>query len=310
MKISIIIPAYNESGNIVPLANKLNEVLSDYPNRQILFIDDGSTDNSLEILQKLHQQDNRIGYISFSRNFGHQHALRCGIDHADGDCVISLDGDLQHPPELIPDMIKKWQEGYDIVYTQRIEEQGIGVFKKFTSALFYRLMNYLSDVRIEPGTADFRLLDAQVAHVIRNSHEQGLFVRGFISWMGFKQYKITYRAAPRHSGTSKYSFRKMLSFALNGITSFSIKPLRFSIIAGSIISALAFVYACYAIIVYLFFPEKIVPGWASVLVSVLFIGGIQLLFLGVLGEYLGKLFMQAKQRPGYIIKESSIHAKS
>jgi len=310
MKVSVIIPAFNESGNIIPLVTRLNEVLNEYPDRQILFIDDGSTDNSLQILHQLHQQDNRIGYISFSRNFGHQHALRCGIDYADGDCVISMDGDLQHPPELIPEMIKKWQEGYDIVYTQRTEEEGIGVFKKMTSALFYKLMNYLSDVTLEPGTADFRLLDARVANVIRNSHEQGLFVRGFISWMGFRQYKITYRAAPRYSGSTKYSIRKMLSFALNGITSFSIKPLRFSIIAGALISALAFVYAMYAVMLYLFYPEKAVPGWASVLVSVLFIGGIQLLFLGVLGEYLGKLFMQAKQRPGYIIKESSIHAKS
>ncbi len=310
MKISVIIPVFNESGNIIPLAIRLNEVLSEYPNRQVLFIDDGSIDNSLQILHQLHQQDNRIGYISFSRNFGHQHALRCGIDYADGDCVISMDGDLQHPPELIPEMIKKWQEGYDIVYTQRTDEEGIGIFKKITSALFYKLMNYLSDVSLEPGTADFRLLDKRVANVIKNSHEQGLFVRGFISWMGFKQYKITYRAASRHSGKTKYSIRKMLSFALNGITSFSIKPLRFSIVAGTLISALAFVYAIYAVILYLFFPEKAVPGWASVLVSVLFIGGIQLLFLGVLGEYLGKLFMQAKQRPGYIVKESSIHEKS
>lgn len=308
MKISVIIPVFNESGNIIPLTTKLNKVLNEYPNRQLLFIDDGSTDDTLQILRQLHQQDNRIQYISFSRNFGHQHALRCGIDHADGNCVISMDGDLQHPPELIPEMIKKWQEGFDIVYTQRIEEQGIKSFKKLTSALFYKLMNSLSDVTIEPGTADFRLLDARVASLIRNSHEQNLFIRGFVSWLGFKQYKITYSPAPRHSGTTKYSFRKMLSFALNGITSFSIKPLRFSIFAGIFISIMAFVYAMYAIILYLFYPEKAVPGWASVLVSVLFIGGIQLLFLGVLGEYLGKLFMQAKQRPGYIIKETSTHA--
>lgn len=310
MKISVIIPVFNESGNIIPMTTRLNEVLNEYPNWQILFIDDGSTDNSLQILRQLHQQDNRIQFISFSRNFGHQHALRCGIDHADGNCVISIDGDLQHPPELIPEMIKKWQEGFDIVYTQRIDEEGIKSFKKITSALFYKLMNSLSDVTIEPGTADFRLLDARVASVVRNSHEQNLFVRGFVSWMGFRQFKITYSASPRHSGTTKYSFRKMLSFALNGITSFSIKPLRFSIFAGMLISIMAFVYAMYAIMLYLFYPQKAVPGWASVLVSVLFIGGIQLLFLGVLGEYLGKLFMQAKQRPGYIIKEASIHAKT
>lgn len=308
MKISVIIPVFNESGNIIPLTTKLNKILNEFPNRQILFIDDGSTDDTLQILRQLHQQDNRIQYISFSRNFGHQHALRCGIEHADGNCVISMDGDLQHPPDLIPEMIKKWQEGFDIVYTQRIEEQGIKSFKKITSALFYKLMNSLSDVTIEPGTADFRLLDARVASLIRNSHEQNLFIRGFVSWLGFKQYKITYSAAPRHSGTTKFSFRKMLSFALNGITSFSIKPLRFSIFAGIFISIMAFVYAMYAIILYLFNPEKAVPGWASVLVSVLFIGGIQLLFLGVLGEYLGKLFMQAKQRPGYVIKETSTHA--
>lgn len=308
MKLSVIIPVFNESGNIIPLTTKLNKVLNEYPNRQILFIDDGSTDDTLQILRQLHQQDNRIQYISFSRNFGHQHALRCGIDHADGNCVISMDGDLQHPPDLIPKMIKKWQEGFDIVYTQRIEEQGIKSFKKITSALFYKLMNSLSDVTIEPGTADFRLLDARVAYLIRNSHEQNLFIRGFVSWLGFKQYKITYSAASRHSGTTKYSFRKMLSFALNGITSFSIKPLRFSIFIGMFISIMAFVYALYAIILYLFYPKKAVPEWASVLVSVSFTGGIQLLFLGVLSEYLRKLFIQTQQRPGYIIKETSTHA--
>jgi dolichol-phosphate mannosyltransferase len=261
----------------------------------------------LDVLKQLHQEDNRFRYLSFSRNFGHQNAIKCGIDHATGECIITMDADLQHPPSLIPDMISKWKEGYDIVYTQRVEEKEISFFKRFSSALFYSIMNKLSEVKLDPGTADFRLVDQRVAEIIRNTNESNLFIRGFVSWMGFRQYRLTYHASPRHSGKTKYSFRKMFSFALNGITSFSIKPLRFSIVMGMLISFFAFIYAMYAVVLYMFFPERAVAGWASVLVSVLFMGGIQLLFLGVLGEYLGKLFMQSKNRPTYIVKEKSLH---
>ncbi len=305
MKVSIVIPAFNEENNILPLSKQLKEVLQD--DFEVLFVDDGSTDSTLDVLKQLHQEDNRFRYLSFSRNFGHQNAIKCGIDHATGECIITMDADLQHPPSLIPDMISKWKEGYDIVYTQRVEEKEISFFKRFSSALFYSIMNKLSEVKLDPGTADFRLVDQRVAEIIRNTNESNLFIRGFVSWMGFRQYRLTYHASPRHSGKTKYSFRKMFSFALNGITSFSIKPLRFSIVMGMLISFFAFIYAMYAVVLYIFFPERAVAGWASVLVSVLFMGGIQLLFLGVLGEYLGKLFMQSKNRPTYIVKEKSLH---
>lgn len=308
MKVSVVIPAYNEEGNIPELSRQLLTVLSAYPEFEVIFVDDGSRDQSLAALRTLHEQDARFQYLSFSRNFGHQNALRCGIDHATGDCIISMDADLQHPVSVIPQMIEKWQEGYDIVYTQRIDEKGVGMRKQASSSLFYRVMNWLSDVQLEPGTADFRLLDAAVADVLRNVKEAHLFVRGFVSWMGFRQYKLTYTAAERHSGSTKYSFRKMFSFALHGITSFSIKPLRFSIITGAFISVLAFTYILYAMYISLF-TDKAVPGWASTVVTGLFMGGIQLLFMGVLGEYIGKLFIQSKGRPNYIVSESSLHPR-
>ena len=305
MKVSVVIPAFNEENNILPLAKQLKDVLPD--TFEVLFVDDGSTDSTLDVLKQLHQEDNRFRYLSFSRNFGHQNAIKCGIDYATGECIITMDADLQHPPSLIPEMISKWKEGYDIVYTQRLEEKEISFFKRCSSSFFYSIMNKLSDVKLDPGSADFRLVDQRVAEIIRNTNESNLFIRGFVSWMGFRQYRITYHAASRHSGKTKYSFRKMISFALNGITSFSIKPLRFSIVMGMLISFFAFIYAMYAVVLYMFFPERAVAGWASVLVSVLFMGGIQLLFLGVLGEYLGKLFMQSKNRPTYIVKEKSLH---
>lgn len=304
MKISIVIPAYNEEGNIVPLFEAITQALKDFQETEILFIDDGSSDGTLEQIKSLRAAHPQVQYLSFSRNFGHQNALRCGLAYATGDCIISMDADMQHPADLIPEMITRWQNGYDIVYTQRMDDTG-GFSKKLTSALFYRVMNWLSDVKIEKGTADFRLIDRTVADVLKNVKEPDLFVRGFISWMGFKQYKIQYTAGERFSGKTKYSFRKMFSFALHGITSFSIRPLRFSIILGTVCSALAFTYILYAMYINLF-TDKAVPGWASTVVTGLFMGGIQLLFMGVIGEYLGKLFIQSKQRPNYIIRETSL----
>lgn len=307
MKISIVVPAFNEEGNIAPLISSIREVMNPYQEWEFILIDDGSNDATLKMIKNHHQEDERIHYISFSRNFGHQNALRCGLFYATGDCIISLDADMQHPPHLIPEMIEKWQEGFDIVYTQR-QEGKTGFSKKITSSLFYRLMNWLSDVKIEKGTADFRLIDRTVADVLKSVKEPDLFIRGFIAWMGFKQYKISYNPENRLSGHTKYSFRKMFSFALHGITSFSIRPLRFSIIMGTVCSVLAFSYILYAMYINLF-TDQAVPGWASTVVTGLFMGGIQLLFMGVIGEYLGKLFIQSKQRPNYIIRESSLSEK-
>ena len=304
MKISIVIPCYNEEGNIFILEERIAKVLQNI-SYEILFVDDGSTDKTLFNIKKLKKQKNNINYISFTRNFGHQYALKAGIDHSYGDCTVSMDADLQHPPELIPELIKKWQEGYDIVYTQRIENKKNSFFKKHTSKFFYKIINYLSDTKIEERTADFRLTSKKATEVIRGINETNIFFRGLVPWTGFKQHKIQYRVEERYSGKSKYSVTKMFSFAVSGITSFSVVPLRISVFLGLIISILAFIYGIFALMTY-FFTDKTITGWTSVLASTMFISGIQLLMLGIIGEYLGKLFIGSKNRPLYIINEKSI----
>jgi dolichol-phosphate mannosyltransferase len=273
-----------------------------YADHELLFVDDGSTDGTLLLLQQLHQENCRIRYISLSRNFGHQLALKAGLDRADGDCVISMDADMQHPPSLIPEMIAKWMEGYEIVYTRRRIDPQLSFFKRKTSSLFYKLTNFLSDIKIEEGAADFRLLDRQVVDTIRKFNEPHLFLRGLVSWMGYRQYGISYSPNERFSGKTKYSLKKMVIFALNGITSFSVRPLKISVVIGFFISLLAMLYGLYAIYVALF-TNKVVSGWTSLLVTISFIGGLQLMMMGIIGIYLGQVFMQTKNRPNYIIKE-------
>lgn len=304
-KISVVVPIMNEEGNIEVIIEKIENVLKNYFYWELLFVDDGSKDNTLNVIKDQHSNNNRIKYISFSRNFGHQNALRAGFDFADGDCVICMDGDMQHPPELIPQMIQKWQEGYDVVYTIRLDDPETSFLKRKTANIFYGIMNKFSDIKIDRGAADFRLVDRSVADVIKTIREENLFMRGMISWLGFKQYGITYNPEKRHWGKTKYDFRKMVKFAIAGITSFSIKPLHISTILGYIIALVSFTYALYAIGVKLF-TDNTVSGWTSVLVAVLFIGGMQLIALGILGEYIGKLFMESKKRPSYIIKDKSL----
>ncbi|MDR3238078.1 MAG: glycosyltransferase family 2 protein [Spirochaetia bacterium] len=307
MLLSIVIPIMNEEGNIELVTAKIIEVIekiSDYE-YELIFVDDGSTDNSLLLLKKLHAHNKKIKYISFSRNFGHQNALKAGLDYAQGDCVISMDGDMQHPPELIPAMIAKWRkDGYDIVYTVRKDDPKLGYFKKISSYLFYKFMNLFSDINIEPGSADFRLLNKTVVQVIKQLHENPLFFRGIIPWVGFKQCAIEYVPNERFWGASKYSLKKMMNFAITGISSFSIKPLMLSAYCGFFISLTAFCYGLYAIFTKIF-TDTVISGWTSTLVIVSFIGGIQLIVMGIIGIYLGKLFMEFKGRPEYIIREKS-----
>ncbi len=248
MMISVVIPAYNEAGNIKVIADKIAEQLGKMDSYEIIFVDDGSTDSTLNEIKKIAKNDNSLKYISFSRNFGHQRALKAGLDHASGDCVISMDADLQHPPGLITELINKWREGYDVVYTVRKDVYGVGFFKKTTSKIFYKLMTRISDVDIPLGSADFRLLDKKVVNELRKFKENGLFIRGIVSWLGYNQTGIDYNPQSRHSGSTKYTFRKMISFAIQGITSFSIIPLRISVILGFVISLCAFVYTIYAIV--------------------------------------------------------------
>ncbi len=304
-KISIVIPVLNEELNIAELFSKLKPFLETYFNYEVIFVDDGSTDNTLKIINDLRNKNDKVKYLSFSRNFGHQNALRAGMRYTTGGCVISMDADMQHPPELIPKMIKKWQEGYEIVYTVRKDSNKNSFFKKKTSDIFYGILSRLSDVRVPKGAADFRLLDRSVVDIISQLKENTLFLRGMIAWLGFKQYAIEYNPGERFAGETKYSIRKMVSLALNGITSFSIRPLRLATYLGFTIASLSFLYAAYAVYLKIF-TDKVISGWTSVLVSVLFLSGIQLITFGIMGEYIGKLFIESKGRPSYIIKEKKL----
>ena len=307
--ISIIVPAFNEAETIAAAAHEIAETLAGLTGQyafELIFINDGSSDKTLNLLRLLHEKRPKlVQYISFSRNFGHMNALRCGYDHARGQAVICMDADLQHPPAYIPVFLEKWAEGYEIVFTSRQDDAKTGWLKRLSSRYFYGLMNRFSDVHIEPGAADFRLLDRKVVDLIRQSREHDLFIRGFIPWVGFRQFIVPYTPDARFAGKSKYTLKKMLGLALNGITSFSVRPLRIATILGACISGLAFLYAIYALYAHIVLRET-VQGWTSVLVSVLLIGGLQLLTLGILGEYIGRLFIQAKGRPPYIIQESSM----
>lgn len=304
--ISVVIPAYNEESNIEPLINSLNNQLKKYKDYEIILVDDGSKDNPLIKIKLLSENDEHIKYISFSRNFGHQKALKAGIDYSQGNCTISMDADMQHPPELIDQMITKWNDGFDVVYTIRKDTKDTGIMKKWTSEKFYNLINLLSDVYIPPGSADFRLLDKKVVQVVKEFEENWLFLRGIISWLGFKQTGIEYYVKPRLSGHSTYSIVKMISFAIHGITSFSILPLRIATLIGIFFSTISFFYVVYAIYIKLF-TNYAIEGWTSTLISILFIGGIQLTSLGIIGEYIGKMFIETKHRPAYVIKESSFN---
>lgn len=302
--VSVVIPCFNEKDNIPVIHQSLSDSMQSLPSYELIFVDDGSTDTTLEIIQHIAVSDPKVRYISLSRNFGHQHALKAGLDNASGDCVISLDADMQHPPTLIPLMIEKWQEGFEVVNTIRGEQKSLSFFKKITSGLFYSMINRLSSVEIRPGVADYRLLDRKVVEALKQFSENYLFLRGLIPWIGFKQTSIDFEPLDRHSGQTKYSFIRMLRLALDGITSFSSKPLYLSIAVGSVIAGIAFLYGIYAVYVHLF-TEDALPGWTSITASVLFIGGIQLIMLGIIGIYLGKLFIENKKRPNYIIREKN-----
>ena len=303
-KFSIVVPVFNEQGNLPELTAQLVNVLE---NRlkisyEIIFIDDGSEDRSWEIIEGLKKENFNVRGIRFSRNFGHQYALKAGIDNADGDAVVTMDADLQHPPELIIDFYEKWKSGYKVVQGIRKDTKGAGLFKRFSSSLYYRLINFISDVKIITGSSDMRLIDRQVADEVIRMKEGHLCLRGIIPWLGFEESTVDYVAPDRYSGETKFTFRKMFRFAVDGIMSFSIKPLRLSILAGFVISLVAFAYIIFALVASLVYKMAI-PGWTSILVSVLFLGGMQLISIGILGEYVGKIFIENKRRENYIIKE-------
>ena len=304
-KISIIIPCFNEDGNIDYIYNQVINVINgcEY---ELIFVDDGSIDNTLDKIHAIAETDKRVRYISFSRNFGHQNAIKAGYDHSIGDCAISLDADGQHPVSLMPELIAKWRDGYDVVFTLRDDKKNTGIFKRLTAWFFYKIVNILSDTKVHPGASDFRLIDRKVIDELKKFSEESLFYRGLIPWLGFKQTGISYIPDKRNSGKTKYSLRKMISFASSGITSFSIKPLHLSIYLGFFFASMAILYGLYAIYVAIFTNEAVI-GWTSLIASIMFIGGLQFIIIGIIGEYLGKLFINNKKSPHYIISQSNIN---
>ncbi|MDP1845268.1 MAG: glycosyltransferase family 2 protein [Candidatus Moranbacteria bacterium] len=305
--ISVVLPVYNEEKNVSLVAEQLLGIAKQISNRydmEIIFVDDGSRDNSFEELIRLCEQNSMLKALSFSRNFGHQIALTAGFDYAKGDAIICMDSDLQHPPELIPIMLKKWEEGNNIVYTIRKDNSNISFVKRYCDIFFYWLINKVSNTPINRNAADYRLISRIALDEFNKLRERDRFLRGMINWVGFKNTAIEYEVGKRIHGKSSYSMWKLVKFAANAVTSFSGAPLRTSFVAGSAIAGFAFIYGVYLVIQNLFFGAKFIPGWPSLIISVLFLGGVQLISVGILGEYIYRIFNEVKKRPLYIIDKT------
>ena len=305
-KVSFIIPCYNEEEVLPLLYQRLNNVsneLKDYE-CEFIFINDGSKDKTEEIIENLNKNDNRVKLYSFARNFGHQAAVSCGIHRCESDIAIIIDADLQDPPEIIPDMIEEYEKTKTpIIYGKRISREGESLFKKLTASIFYRLINLLSEVQFPVDTGDFRLIDKTVIEAYKSFSENPKYIRGLISWMGFEQKAFEYKRESRIAGTTKYTLKKMLRLALTGILSFSVKPLRISLFFGIMSILIAIIFSLRVFYLYLFSPADLVRGWASTIIIILFMGGVQLISLSVISEYLANLFNEVKNRPEYIIKK-------
>jgi glycosyltransferase involved in cell wall biosynthesis len=303
--ISIVIPVYCEELVIEEGYKRITSVMDalhdhDY---ELIFVDDGSTDNTLSILTRLASNNERLKIIVFSRNFGHQIAITAGLDKAQGDAVIIIDADLQDPPELIPRMIEMWENGSDVVFAKRVARKGEGRIKRWTASVFYRILDKLTDIKIPIDTGDFRLIDKKVVQEMKKIKECNRFVRGLTSWVGFKQTGIEYERDERIAGETKYSFRKMIKFGLDGIFSFSHKPLKLSLNVGILSIAIGMAMIVYVFLGKIFFPSTVVPGWSSILIAVVFFGGVQLFTIGIIGEYIARIYDEAKNRPLYIIRK-------
>ncbi|BAJ62500.1 glycosyltransferase family 2 protein [Anaerolinea thermophila] len=301
---SIIAPIFNEHDSLPELHRRVSAVMDGLGEPwELILVDDGSSDGSTDLIRQLAEQDERVRPVIFARNFGHQIAVTAGLDYARGDAVVIIDADLQDPPEVIPDLVARWREGYEVVYAVRTEREGESWFKLFTASLFYRIIFRITDVKIPMDTGDFRLLDRKVVNVLKTMRERHRFLRGMAAWVGFRQIGVPYKRAARFAGSTKYPFKKMLRLALTAITGFSYFPLQVATYLGFISAGLALIFIPIVVI------ERLVGnqaffGQATTLVSVLFLGGVQLISLGILGEYIGRIYDEVKGRPLYIVREA------
>jgi polyisoprenyl-phosphate glycosyltransferase len=304
---SIIAPIFNESQTIHELHRRISAVMeSTSETWELLMVDDGSTDGSADIIREISAQDNRVRPVIFARNFGHQLAVTAGLDYSRGQAVIIIDADLQDPPEVILDLIAKWREGYEVVYAVRAEREGESWFKLITAATFYRVIYNITDVKIPMDTGDFRLLDRKVVDVIKQMRERHRFLRGMSVWVGFKQTGVEYRRAARFAGQTKYPFRKMFKFAWDAVTSFSYLPLQVATYLGFVSAGLSILAIPVVVGMRISGSQEAFAGQATTLIAVLFLGGVQLISLGILGEYIGRLYDEAKGRPLYIVREAPV----
>jgi glycosyltransferase involved in cell wall biosynthesis len=302
--LSVVAPCFNEELVIGEMHSRLVAVLEQLPAEfEVLYVDDGSTDATPELLREIQAHDNRVRVIRFSRNFGHQMAITAGLEYASGDAVAVIDADLQDPPEMIQEFFEKWADGNDVIYGVRSEREGETAFKRWTAKMFYRLMGHLSDTTIPVDTGDFRLMDRAVVDALLDMPERDRFVRGMVSWLGFSQVAVTYRRSPRSAGVTKFPLFKMLRFATDGIVSFSILPLRLATWMGFAASGIAILGILAALIERLLGVEGLVKGWTSMVIAILFIGGVQLICMGIIGEYVGRIYGESKKRPLYVVRE-------
>jgi len=301
--VSVIVPVYNEQDVLDAFHARLSAVLESLSyGAEIVYINDGSTDTTLNLLEALHEQDPHVAVVDLSRNFGKEIALSAGLHKAQGDAVVVIDADLQDPPELIPDLIREWENGYDVVYARRSKRKGESWFKRTSAAGFYRIIQRLSKVRIPEDTGDFRLLSRRAVDALNTLTEQHRFMKGLFAWIGYRQKAVYYDRDPRFAGTSKWNYWKLWNFAIDGITSFTTAPLKVATYFGFVAALFAFLYGSYMIVRTLFFGNP-VPGYPSLIVIILFLGGVQLMAIGVLGEYIGRIFTETKRRPLYLLNK-------
>ncbi len=302
-KISLVVPMYNEEVLVQECYQRVSKILKGIENYsyEIIYINDGSTDKTIELLQNIAYEDKNVKIISFSRNFGHQCAVTAGLKHVTGDAIVIIDADLQDPPELIPDMLKLWEEGNEVIYGKRKTRYGESKFKLLTAKMFYNTLNLLSDVEIPKDTGDFRLVDRKVVDVVNALPEHNKFLRGLFSWVGFKQKAFEYKRNERIAGKTKYPLSKMFKLGIDGIIGFSTKPLKLVGGLGSLSVAVSFIILIYSILSYIFKWNNLTPGWTSLMITITFLGGVILISLWMIGEYIGRIYDESKDRPQYII---------